>query len=141
MDQLGAGLVAGAMVTVPKTHGPETSLNEIRSFFEDQHVHMALIVGPDGRLITTIERSDLDNSRADSTPVLQLGTLAGRTIGPTRSIEDATSRLSAEQGRRLAVIDDAGRLLGLLCLKRDRTGYCSNDGVLQRDTGSGAAWT
>jgi hypothetical protein len=108
MGQLNKGLVASAMVTIPKTHGPDTPLNEIRSLFEDEHFHIALIVGDDGRLITTIERSDLDETRVDSIPVFQLGTLAGRTIGPTRSVEDATSMLTAERRRRLAVIDDAG---------------------------------
>jgi hypothetical protein len=38
-----------------------------------------------------------------------------------------------EQGRRrLAVTDEAGRLLGLLCLKKDGTGYCSDDGIRER---------
>jgi CBS-domain-containing membrane protein len=127
------------MVTIPKTHGPETALVEIRSLFEDDHVHMALIVGPDRRLITTIERSDLNQIQSESRPTPQVGTLHGRTIGPADSIQDATSRLKAQQRRRLAVVDDAGRLLGLLCLKRDGTGYCSDSGVLQRAAASGKA--
>ena len=47
------------MVTCPKTHSPRSGLEKIRAFFEDDHVHVALIVATDGRLVTTIERSDL----------------------------------------------------------------------------------
>jgi CBS-domain-containing membrane protein len=137
MGEIATGRVSDAMVTIPTTHGPDTPLSEIRDCFEDDHFHMALIVGDDERLVTTIERSDLDERQAGATPAHQLGTLTDRTIGPGNSIEDATSRLASEQGRRLAVIDDAGRLLGLLCLKRDGTGYCSNDGVLARAASSG----
>jgi hypothetical protein len=34
--------------------------------------------------------------------------------------------------RRPAVVDDSGRLLGLLCLKKDGTDYCSDEGVRDR---------
>jgi len=37
-----------------------------------------------------------------------------------------------------AVVDDRGILLGLLCLKKDGTGYCSDDGVQRRAEGWGA---
>jgi CBS-domain-containing membrane protein len=136
MGQTDTDCVGRAMVTIPKTHDPETPLVEIRSLFEDDHVHMALIVDADRLLITTIERSDLDQIQSESRPVPQIGTLHGRTIGPAASIQDATSRLKAQQRRRLAVVDETGRLLGLLCLKRDGTGYCSDGGVLQRAAAS-----
>jgi hypothetical protein len=35
-------------------------------------------------------------------------------------------------GRRLAVVDCSGRLLGLLCRKNSGTGYCSDEGIRQR---------
>jgi hypothetical protein len=41
-------------------------------------------------------------------------------------------KLLGEGRRRLAVIDESGRLLGLLCLNREGTGYCSDDGILKR---------
>ncbi|MDT4899080.1 MAG: hypothetical protein QOJ78_10 [Pseudonocardiales bacterium] len=126
------GPVADAMVTGPKTHRADSTQADIRALFRDDHVHMALVVAPDGRLVTTIERSDLAAAQARSTPVTDLGTLAGRTVGPSHSVAAATSALLREGRRRLAVVDPAGRLLGLLCLKRDGTGYCSEDGVRAR---------
>jgi CBS-domain-containing membrane protein len=124
--------VADAMVTVPKTHGPDTRLAEVRALFDDDHVHMALIVDADGRLLTTIERADLSAAMADSTRARRIGIITSRVIGPYQSLEYAMSVLQQARRRRLAVIDDAGRLLGLLCLKRRGDGFCSDEGVRQR---------
>ena len=124
--------VADAMVTCPKTHSPETGLEKVRAFFEDDHHHMALIVAPDGRLVTTIERSDLAAATPDSALIAKLGTLIGRTAGPADSLAAATATLLRAGRRRLAVVDDSGRLLGLLCLKKDGTGYCSDEGIRER---------
>jgi hypothetical protein len=124
--------VADAMVTCPKTHGPESGLEAVRAFFEDDHVHMALIVAADGRLITTIERPDLAAVTAASASVAKLGTLVGRTVGPADWLGATTTTLLREGRRRLAVVDDSGRLLGLLCLKKTGTGYCTDEDLRQR---------
>jgi len=125
-------MVIDAMVRCPTTHGPEAGLEKVTAFLADDHHHMALIVAPDGRLITTIERPDLSAAALGSQPVTTLGTLAGRVAGPADSLAAATAALARQGRRRLAVVDDSGRLLGLLCLKRDGTGYCSDEGIRQR---------
>lgn len=100
----------------------------------DGHIHMALIVAENRRLVTTIERSDLAAAPLPSTPVGEIGTLAGRTVAPSYALDAATTLLLRERRRRLAVVDSTGRLLGLLCLKRDGTGYCSDEGIRARAT-------
>lgn len=124
--------IADVMVTCPKTHAPETELGEIRALFDDVHVHMALIVAPGGRLLTTIERSDLPPAALCTVMACQLGTLTGRTADPDDDIEAATAALTRDGPRRLAVVDHSGRLLGLLCRKQSGTGYCSDEGIRQR---------
>ena len=124
--------VADAMITCPKTHGPRSSIDEIRALFDDDHVHIALIVAAGGRLISTIERSDLAAATAYSGPVAGLGTLAGRTVGPSSHLEVAAAALVREGRRRLAVVDHRGRLLGLLCQKWGGRGYCTDEGVRSR---------
>jgi CBS domain-containing protein len=52
--------------------------------------------------------------------------LSGRTVPPTASADEAAQVLVATDARRLAVVDGDGVLLGLLCLKRRRTGFCSD---------------
>ncbi|BCJ36405.1 hypothetical protein Athai_39080 [Actinocatenispora thailandica] len=123
--------VAQAMLTAPTTHGSTTSVAQLRRYFTDDHVHLALIVGADGRLVTAIERADL-TAVPDATPARALGTLAGRTVGPDDTVQRAAAVLARQRRRRLAVVDGAGRLLGLLCLKRDRSGFCSDDDVRAR---------
>ena len=91
--------VAEAMVTCPKTHGPGSGLEKIRAFFEDDHVQVALIVATDGRLVTTIERSDLAAATSSSAPVAKLGTLIGRTAGPADPLGAVTATL-LRAGRR-----------------------------------------
>jgi CBS domain-containing protein len=131
-----ADRVADAMVRRPKTHRPDSTLAELRALFDDDHVHLALVVAADGRLITTIERADLGDARSLATTVSELGTLAGRTVGPTEPLAVTTSGLLRVGRRRLAVVGESGRLLGLLCLKRDGTGYCTDEGIRARASGA-----
>ena len=90
--------VADAMVTCPKTHGPRSGLEKIRAFFEDDHVHVALIVATDGRLVTTIERSDLAAATSSSAPAAKLATLIGRTAGPADPLGDRDPLAGQELG-------------------------------------------
>ncbi len=128
--------VADAMISCPKTHGVEATVDDIRALFEDEHVHMALIVAAGRRLVTTIERPDIPARSAARSPAAELGMLAGRTAGPAQALEAVTAGLLRERRRRLAVVDDCGRLLGLLCLKKDGSGYCSDDNIRQRQGGA-----
>jgi hypothetical protein len=84
------------------------------------------------RLVTAIERPELAAATSTSASVAKLGTLRGRTAGPADPIGAATAALLREGRRRLAVVDDSGRLLGLLCLKKDGTGDCSDEGIRER---------
>lgn len=124
--------VADAMVTQPKRHAPESPLEEIRAFFDDDHVHMALIVAADGRLVTTIERADLGPVTPGRVLAATLGTLAGRTVRPEEPLDGSTASLLRAGRRRLALVDDTGRLLGLLCAKKDGAGCCSDAGIRRR---------
>jgi CBS domain-containing protein len=120
------------MVTIPKTHAPEATLDEIGELFDDDHVSLALIVAADGRLVTTIEREDLVPGSSSSTSVVELGTLEGRTASPSDSLALAMARLLLQGRRRLAVVDDDDHLIGLLCLKRKRAGFCTDEGIRAR---------
>lgn len=124
--------VGDVMVARPRTHHAGCTVAEVRAYLADDHVHMALIVAVDGRLVTTIERSDLADARSDRAPARALGTLAGRTAAPADPLDAATAVLLRQRRRRLAVVDASGRLLGLLCLKRSGTGYCSDAGIRER---------
>ena len=123
--------VAHAMLTNPKVFGPGLSRSDLDRLFTDDHVHAALVID-DGLLVTVIERADLEDSLPDADPC-SLGTLTGRIVGPDAPLAAVHARMWKEQRRRLAVIDESGRFLGLLCLKKSGTGFCSEADVRSRE--------
>lgn len=122
--------VADVMVHCPKTLPATASVAEARAALLDDHVHVVLIV-EDGTLLGTVERLDLVGAPGPAS-VLEHAVLDGRTVTPTAAAEDARLVLLARGRRRLAVVDERGALLGLLCLKRRLTGFCSDADVAAR---------
>jgi hypothetical protein len=53
-------------------------------------------------------------------------------VPPHLPAEEAHQLLLSTGQRRRAVVDHSGRLLGLLCLKRRLTGFCSDNDVAAR---------
>ena len=129
--------VAHAVLTRPDLHGPSTTVAELRTYFLDDHVHMALIVDA-GRLVATVEREDLDSDLPDGTPARIVGSLEGRTVDPNASLSETVELMKRTGRRRLAVVDAQSLLLGLLCLKADGHGFCSDDGVESRKRADGS---
>jgi CBS domain-containing protein len=119
------------VVRLPKTMGPGATVAEARAAFADDHVHMLLLTDA-GRLLGTLLPGDLGDSAADDSPASDHATLDDRTVSPSLPAEDARLLLLASGQRRRAVVDGSGRLLGLLCLKRRRTGFCSDADVAAR---------
>ena len=123
--------VSDVMITAPKTHPHDAAVSTIREAFEDDHVHMILLTR-DGLLLGTLVRDDIPAHVPADWPALTLATLHGRTITPTDSLDDVWLRLETSGSRRIAVVDDLNTLLGLVCLKRNRTGFCTDDDVQSR---------
>lgn len=121
--------VADAMLREPTVHDAAVSVEDLRRLFRDDHVLLALLVEAD-RLVTTVERRDL--ARTAGLPARSLGALRGRTIRPDAPLEEALEAMRRGARRRLAVVDAGGALQGLLCLKANGEGFCSDDGVRER---------
>jgi hypothetical protein len=123
--------VTDVMVHHPKLCPEDSLAGDVRELFTDDHVHAALIVSGT-RLLTVIERADLGPQTADSLPGAQLGRLSGRVVAPTVTADAALRQMMATGRRRMAVVRPDMTLLGLLCLKRSGTGFCSDENVRQR---------
>ena len=134
MDEF-ARTAADAMLTAPVRHSPSATVREIRDFFRDDHVHAALIVSPAGYLEAVVERDDVAGAKAPGAAAAPLGRLAGRTVAAGASLAEVRRVMAATGRRRVAVTSTDGRLLGLLCLKASRTGFCSDQDVRARATG------
>jgi CBS domain-containing protein len=119
------------MVTDPTTHPATATVAELRDFFADDHVHMALLVD-DGMLLGAVERFDLDTESAEREPALPLARLYGRTTSPQAAAEAVRMDMRRVGRRRLAVVSQDRKLLGLLCLKKDASGFCSDEDVAAR---------
>jgi predicted transcriptional regulator len=127
--------VADAMLTQPAVHPPWTTLGELRAFFRDDHVHMALLVDG-GELLGTIERGDIAADLGDRAPALEVAELEQRVIAPDAALPEALSDMQRAARRRLAVTNGDSMLLGLLCLKESGRGFCSDADVRSRRAAS-----
>jgi hypothetical protein len=115
----------------PKICHEDITVGDVRQLFADDHVHAVLIMSA-ARLLTVIDRADLNPEGTDSAPAARLGRLSGRVIAPTEPADTALQQMIAASRRRLAVVGPDGTLRGLLCLKRSGTGFCSDENVRQR---------
>lgn len=125
--------VGDVMLRGPKVLPADVGLDRVRALLADEHVHVALLVeGP--RLVGTVVRDDLPPSGdgRDEGPALPHARLAGRTTTADAPVEQVRRWMVETGVRRLAVVDEHQVLLGLLCLKRRRTGFCSDDDVAAR---------
>ncbi|CAO5152786.1 CBS domain-containing protein [Frankia sp. AiPs1] len=123
--------VARAMVRHPKLCSATTTVGEVRRMFADDHVH-AVPITAGRRLISLIDRDDVGQDVPDELLAAPLGRLSGRVVSPDAAADVILEQMIRSGRRRLAVVDDTGSLLGLLCLKRKRTGFCSDEDVLAR---------
>jgi hypothetical protein len=82
-----------------------------------------------------VERDDIAGCQAPDAAAAPLGRLAGRTVPAGASLADVRQALTTTGRRRAAVTSADGRLLGLLCLKVSRTGFCSDQDVRARALG------
>jgi hypothetical protein len=130
---------AGAMLTIPVRHPLSATVREIRDFFRDDHVHAALIVSPAGYLEAVVERDDIAGCQVLDAAAAPLGQLAGRTVLAGASLAEVHRAMIATGRRRAAVTSADGRLLGLLCLKASRAGFCSDQDVRARARGEADA--
>jgi CBS domain-containing protein len=126
---------AEEMLTTPARHPLSATVGELRDFFRDDHVHAALIVSPAGRLEAVVERADIAGCQALDAAAAPLGRLAGRTVPAGASVAEVRQAMTTAGRRRAAVTSADGRLLGLLCLKASRAGFCSDQDVRARALG------
>ncbi|WP_336671079.1 CBS domain-containing protein [Tsukamurella sp. USMM236] len=121
--------VADVMLRRPTVHPAEITVGAARTAFETSPKLHLLLLMRDGALAGTLDRDDLTGGADDAAPALAVASLTERTTPPGAPADRLRSHMITTGIRRLAVVDDDLRLLGLLCLKASRTGFCTDDGV------------
>jgi hypothetical protein len=122
--------VGDAILRCAKIHRQDATVAEVRALFTDDHVHCALLAEA-GRLVAVVDRDELGSSPAGALAARH-GTLDGRVVRPGADLEATRLSMLSQGRRRLAVIDENGMLLGLLCLKRSSLGFCTDSDVQAR---------
>lgn len=118
--------VGDAMVASPKAMAADGTVADLRAMFANAHVRTALLV--DGtEFAGVVHRDDVPEEAPDDQRAGELARRAVPTIEPDAPLSEALRLLDADGATRLVVLDPDGRTLrGLLCLTRDRSGFCQS---------------
>lgn len=121
--------VGEAMLRHPTVHPATLSVGEARAVFaEHPKTHLLLLL--DGTtLVSTLTRDDLEGADHDDVPAARLGSLEHRTVSPDVLLAPTREEMVGTGQRRVAVVGPGMKLLGLLCLKRRLTDFCTDEGV------------
>ena len=122
--------VREVMLRHPKTLPADASIGQARAALHHDHVHLVLLT-EGGRLAGTLTRTDLPPAGTPG-PALAWSTLVDRTVSPDAPAGVVHGLLIGRGIRRVAVVAADGSLLGLMCLTRRRTGFCSDADVAAR---------
>lgn len=126
---MNAETVADAMLRDPTVHPAGLTVDEARQCFRaSPKTHLLLLVR-DGVLLRAVTTDDLTEQVPGSDPVLAHGSLEDRTVGPDVPVGPLREAMAGTGVRRLAVVDSDMSLLGLLCLKKSLTGFCTDESV------------
>lgn len=120
--------VAEAMLRQPTVHPADLTVGEARAAFAAHPKTHLLLLVHDDVLVAALTRDDLSGA-GDEEAAAQLGSLAGRTTPADVQVEELRTAMADSGLRRIAVVDEASRLLGLLCLKASLDGFCTDEGV------------
>lgn len=132
-DELANLCVAEVVLRLPKMMPIHARVRDARAALRDHHVHMLLLTDQ-GRLRGTLTRGDIPDHADDMALSLTYAVVEGRTVSSDLPAEQARLLMFSRDLRRLAVVDADGSLLGLLCLNRRHTGFCSDEDVNARGT-------
>jgi CBS domain-containing protein len=145
--------VASVMTPDVITVRPHTPFKAVVELLDRHHVGAVPVVDEEDRPIGVVSEADLVSKEefdggADPVPLLSgparrrrwrkaRGLTAGevmhagvRTIGPTETVAAAAGRLASAGVRRLFVVDEAGRLVGVLSRRDLLTVYLRTDSQL-----------
>jgi CBS domain-containing protein len=113
--------VQEAMTANPTTVTPDTPAREAARIMKNEHTGIVPIVDGD-RLVGVVTDRDLtlqivaEGGNAD-TPVGQIASKELVTVDPQQSLEEAARLMAEHQVRRLPIVEEDGRLVGILAQK------------------------
>lgn len=134
--------VADLMTKEVKTVSPDTRLAEVAALMRDEDVGVVPVVDSAGRLNGIVTDRDLvvralaggeaefPGQRPDELNAAQVSTKDVEAVSPHDSITDVLNLMGRKQIRRAPVVDNQGRLVGMISLG-DIAKHADNDHELQ----------
>lgn len=117
--------VGDVMLRSPKTLPARATLDDARAFFANPKVVTAVLV-EGSAFAGLLDRTDLPSLLAGSVPIRTFARSTVPTVTAETAVSDALVMMDARGTSRLVVLDgDGSTVAGLLCLDRQRTGFCS----------------
>ena len=112
--------VRDVMLADARTVSVRTSAAEVRETFENPHVKL-LLVADGERFIGTLARDQVPDGDGTIEPAVD-------TAAPHVTPDDPVARALEllEHADRVPVVDEDGRLHGLVCLNRRRSAFCAS---------------
>lgn len=115
---MGHHTVQEAMTSNPMAITPETTIQEAARLMKSEDIG-ALPIVEDGRLTCVVTDRDLAiravaEGLGTDTAVRELASKDVVTIDPQQSLEEAARLMAEHQVRRLPVVEEDGRLVGML---------------------------
>ncbi|MEQ1933976.1 MAG: IMP dehydrogenase, partial [Fimbriimonadaceae bacterium] len=105
-----------SVIQSPHTVRPETVLGELTRLMREKGVSGFPVIDPDGRLLGMVTSRDMWYLENENTPVREMMTPRERLIvgTPQTGLEEALKILYTHRIEKLPLVDDQGRLVGLI---------------------------
>ena len=120
-DVAEGAVVADVMLRDPKTLPADATVGQVRELLERPSVQMVLLADA-GVFAGAV--TELPPGVADDALALDVADSSPSTLGPTESAATAFELAARLPHRRVVVLDEQRKLLGLLCLNEARTRFC-----------------
>lgn len=108
------------MTESPRTVPPDASAVDAAKVMQNEDAGVVPIVEGDGRLIGVVTDRDIalrvvaEGREPDSTKVAEIASQNLATVDPQQDIDEALRLMAEHQVRRLPVVEEDGRLVGIL---------------------------
>ena len=98
------------------------TVGELREWFERKESHRLALLADDGRYLGSLVPDDIDG--ADGDRVARELARTGPTVAPDDPAKRGEELALSTPARRVPVVDDGGRLLGIVAITPDLQGFC-----------------
>jgi CBS domain-containing protein len=124
-----AGLTV-AEVTNTHAHpfAADVTIGEVQAWFASSSSHRMALIADEDRYLGALVPGDLDPAADPTRPAADVAR-PGPTVSPRDPAQRAEELALATDARRVPVVDDDGRLLGVVAITSDLQGYCGTGGT------------